>query len=241
MALSLLQIVNRACDQPGLDRPGSVGVVASTVPQTRQMVALLTLAGTELVQSHQWTTLITTASITLATASSSYSLPTDFDRVIDNAGWDHTNNFPLTGSIAPQRHQAWLSSAVVGPTTRKEYRLFLTPGASSTVYVHPAPTAVEVLKIPYVRNTWITTGVTPATEFAADSDTTVFNPYLLISELKMRFKSAKGLDAADAIYERTLMYDRLLAADIGASMLDMGGPRLDGDILNVPDGNWDLT
>src|SRR5262245_1540469 len=126
MALnSILEITNRACDELGLARPGVTGLVASNSPQDRQMLGLLHAAGGDLLRDHDWSNLYATASIVLATASVSYSLPTDFERLVADTGWDRTNQFPTTGNIPIQRHQYWLSSLVTAPLTRKEYRLFI--------------------------------------------------------------------------------------------------------------------
>jgi hypothetical protein len=241
MALSLLQTVTRACDELGIARPGSVGVFASSVPQDRQMLGLFNAAGQDLVSSHQWSTLIATASVTLATSSATYSLPSNFDRLIEDTGWDHTNNFAMYGNISPQRHQYWMSSGVVTPFTRKEYRFTLQPG-SSTFLVHPTPpTAADVLKFLYVKNTWVSSsGGTPLAQFAADGDTTVFNDNLMVKELKWRWKAAKGLDASALFGECQQLKDRLMAADIASPTLNMGGPQYDEELINVPEANWDI-
>jgi hypothetical protein len=241
MAQTLLQIVTRACDELGLTRPGTSGVFGSSIPQDRQMLGLMNAAGQDLVTSHQWSTLIATASVTLATASATYVLPTDFDRLIDNAGWDHTNKFAMHGNISPQRHQYWMSSGVITPFTSKEFRFKIQPG-SSTFQVHPnPPTTADVLKFLYVKNAWVSgSGGTMTTSYAADGDTNVFSDNLMVKELKWRWRNAKGLDAADAISERNILYDKLVAADIGSPTIDMGGGMLDADFINIPEGNWNL-
>lgn len=241
MALSsLLDIVTRACDEMALARP--TNIIAATDRQTQQMLALLNTAGRDLMASHQWAALVATASITTATSSVNYTLPTDFDRLVDDASWDRTNQFPMMGSITPQRHQYWLSSGSVAPTTRKEFRVHHIPG-SSTVTVVPTPTSAEALLFFYVRNTWALSGSTPIEEFAADTNTTIFKPQLLVKELKWRWKSAKGLASTDLMLERDRYYDYCVAADIGARALDMAGPnRMEPiDYLNIPDANWQLT
>ncbi len=238
MALqTLLQIVTRSCDELGLVRPGVSGVYASSLPQDRQMLALLNAAGRDLMTDHDWTALIATASVATEVDVGTYTMPTDFDRLLEGAGWDRTNDFPMTGSITPGRHQYWLSSAVVGPTTRKEYKLFTQPG-SSTFTVHPTPTAVEDLNFLYIRNSWAYSGSSYVSEFAADTDTTVFEPQLLVKELKWRFRSMKGLDAADLIFECDNYKRKLIGADNAPPALDMTGGYQNDEFFNIPEGNW---
>jgi hypothetical protein len=236
MALTtLLEIVTRACDEMGLQRPTTV--YGSTTFQDRQMLGLLQSAGRDLMEHHQWSTLVTTASVTLATASASYALPTDFHRLVDSAAWDRTQQFSVVGGITPQRHQYWLSSGQAAPQTFKEFRLNVRLGAT-TIYIHPEPTTTDSLHFLYVRNTWALNGSTPIEEFASDAHTSVFNPQLMVKELKWRFRAAKGLDATDLIFERNAMLERLVAADVAAPPIDMGGdyPRDPLDI--VPDSDW---
>jgi hypothetical protein len=238
---TLLEIVTSACDEMGLPRPGSSGVFASSVPQDRQMVGLMQAIGRDLMASHEWSALITTASITVASASATYALPTDFDRMVVDTGWDRTNSFMMQGNISPQKHQWWLSADVTAPNTHKEFRVKLLPG-SVTVHIHPTPSASESLHFLYVRNTWAVSAGSNVAKYATDSDTTVFKPQLMLKELKWRFRSAKGLDSDALFAERTMLYNALVAADLGTGMMDMTGvPRLDPlEYLNIPDSNWNL-
>ena len=205
------------------------------------MLALLNAAGRDLMCSHEWSTLVATASITVATASATYSLPTDYDRMVSDTGWDRTNSFPMMGNITPQRHQYWLSSDVTAPTTRKEFRVKLLPGGV-TVTIHPTPSAAESLHFLYIRNTWVVGSSSNLAEFAADTDTTVFKPQLMVKELKWRFRAAKGLVATDLVLERNMLYDASVAADLGPGAIDMAGrgPFDSLDYVNVPDSNWSL-
>lgn len=244
MALqSILEITNRACDELGLQRPGTSGLVASTAPQDRQMLALLHQAGEDLLRDHDWSNLYATCSITLATASVSYSLPSDFERLVEDTGWDRTNQFPTVGNIPIQKHQYWLSSLVVAPTTRKEFRLFIG-NSGSTLYIHPEPQAAEELSFIYIKKNWLTdvNGANPASQIAADTDLTLFKPELMVKELKWRFRAAKGLDAAGFKLEADNFKDLLLSRDTAQPMLNMGGrsPAMPFDFVNIPDGNWDL-
>jgi len=247
MALSsLLEVVTQACDEMGLQRPGAAGVIGSSLPQDRQMLALLQAAGRELRDSHQWSALIATASITTATASSTYSLPSDFNRLVEDTGWNRTNHFPMLGGISPQRHQFWLSSSVIAPATRKEYFVSVssTSTGGSTISLHPEPTAAETLVFFYISKNWVwSSGTsTAASQFAADADTTIFKPLLLVKELKWRFRSAKGLASTDLIAERNALYDKYVAADLATPTIDMAGPvgPAPYDWVNIPDGNWSL-
>lgn len=243
MALnSILEITYRACDELGIPRPGTTGLVASSAPSDRQILALLHAAGGDLLREHNWSNLITTAAVTLATASVSYALPSDFERLVPGTGWDRTNQFPLEGNIPVQRHQFWLSSAVVAPVTRKEFRLFVGNNAG-TIYVHPAPTAADSLSYLYISKNWLTNsvGASAADTVAADTDLTLFKPELMVKELKWRWRSAKGLDATVFKIEADNLRDTLIARDQASSWVDQTGtgPLSELDTL-IPDSGWNL-
>ena len=243
MALnSIIEITNRACDELGLARPGASGLVASESPQDRQMLALLHSAGGDLLREHNWSNLIATASIVTASASVSYSLPSDFERLIPGTGWDRTNQFPLNGNIPVQRHQYWLSSSVVAPITRKEFRLFIGNN-SQTLYVHPSPGDGDVLSFLYIKKHWVTneTSASAADTIAADTDRTLYKPELMVKELKWRFRAAKGLDATVFKIEADNLREVLIARDQATGTLDMtGGQQLSEIDVITTDGNWNL-
>ena len=243
MAQTLLQIVTQTCDELGITRPGSAGVFASQLPQDRQMLALLQSAGKDCMHAHQWQDLIATASVVTATATQTYSLPSDFDRLVDDTGWNLSNHFPMLGSVSPQRTQFWRSSSVVAPATRKEFRITVTPNGTSQVFIVPNPTAAETLTFLYVSSNWVTSGATNVSAFQADSDTSLFPSILLIKDLKWRFRAAKGLDASDYYNEWRKLYDQMVARDLGTPTIDQAGPvgPAPYDWVNIPDGNWSIT
>jgi len=241
MALStLLEIVTRTCDELGLSRPSSSGVVASSLPQDRQMLALLNAAGRDLMASHAWSALIATASVATVNGTATYSMPVDFDRLLPDTGWDRTNYRTMPGNISPQRSQFLNSAIVVSPTTSKEYRITLNPG-SVTFLVQPTPDAADTLSFLYVKNTWVYSNGSYVAEYALDADTTIYKPQLLVKELKWRFRNAKGLASTDLIAERNMLYDACVAADVGSGAIDMTGrePGMVGDV-NLPDGSWNI-
>jgi hypothetical protein len=219
-------------------------LVNSLAPQDRQLLGLLHAACGDLLRDHDWSILQATASMVTASANSIYALPDDFERVVESTGWDRTNNFPMMGNIPPQRHQFWLSSLSVAPSTRKEFRLFVGNNASA-IYVHPTPDVDgEVLSFIYIKRNWATDsmGANPTDRIAADTDLTLFKPELLVKELKWRFRSAKGLDSTAFKIECDNFKDLLLSRDIASSGLDMTGPMplAPFDWLNIKDGNWSL-
>src|SRR5262249_22225971 len=190
---SLLDIVNRAQDELGL--PRSIAVAASTDPQARQLFALANAAGRAILRRHAWGDLIALATITTAAGVADYAVPADFARLVPQTHWDRGNRRPIDGPDTPQRDRARREASVgVSPLNRAFRQI-----RAWAIRVFPTPTAAgQTLVYEYVSNRWARgPGGAGQAEFQADTDTSVFNPDLLVRELKWRFRAAKGF-AADA-------------------------------------------
>lgn len=240
---TLLEIVTQACDELGLPRDTSAAT--STNPQTRQMVALLNAAGYDLMRRHAWGDLVNLQTFPTVASTSDYSFSDmsvdDFDRFVNETHWDRTNQQFMIGPITPQEDRSLREGLTASVSIYKKYRVL---GHTSGLRIWPTPDAVETLVFEYVSNNWArsSAGDGQAT-FEADSDTSVFDPWLMVKELKFRFRAAKGLEATALEMERTMMRDELIAADLGGRTLRMDGGTMDtrfATLNNVPEGNWSL-
>lgn len=237
MALSsLVEIVQRACDELSLARPNAV--VGSSNTQARQLLALANAAGRDLMRSHDWSALQTVATFATVSGTSAYDLASDYDRMISDTAWNRTSKMVLTGPDTPQivrfLNDGWGVSASIN-------QRFSINGTTITIW--PAPSAAETLGYGYVSNKWArAVNTTPQTEFLADTDTSVFDPDLLKAEIKWRFMAAKGM-FADALRSEAMDLRNLkIAADLGGSVLNMVPEPIYGaiDMAHVLEGSWDL-
>jgi len=92
-----------------------------------------------------------------------------------------------------------------------------------------------------VSNKWARSSIAVAqTEFAADTDTTVFDPDLMRAEIKWRYLAAKGMAFDDARAEAMAIRESRIAADLGGATMSMtpapGAQFIELD--NVPDNSW---
>jgi hypothetical protein len=211
MALStVLQIVQRACKEMGLPSPSAA--ISSTDAQIIQIVALINRGGWSMMREHHWRDLITLGTITTVSGTSDYAYPSDFDRLVPETAWDRTNDWPLQGPLTPQADRFLRESAVSQNSPRRKFRM-----VGGSIRVFPTPTSSgDTLIYEYVSKKWArSSGSVAQTEFEADTDTSVFDPYLHVLDAKWRFMLAKGLDANAMQAEFLQEFRARVAADKG--------------------------
>jgi hypothetical protein len=195
---------------------------ASTDPLFVMLVRLLKVAGRDLALERHWQQLVREATIATTGADSGvYDLPSDFVSMVDQSGWDRTNDRELSGPVSPQVWQ--YRQAVAVDPVRVEFRV-----AQNQIQLWPQPPA-EGLTIAFEYRTrmWVqASGSSEPDKDAptATADTVLFDPHLITRALKVRFLEAKGMDTAAALadYQRTL---RVVAGTEPAPVLDLNGAR----------------
>jgi hypothetical protein len=234
---TLSEIANRAADELLIARPSAY--VGGATPDGRLFLACANGAGRDLMRAHQWGALQSLGTITTVVSTSTYALADDYDRMIQDTGWDRTEGWMMVGPDSPQINRYLNESGVAQAGVRKRFRL-----QGTNVIIWPTPTAVETLVYEYVSNKWARAAVssTPLVEFAADTDTTVFDPDLMRAEIKWRFLKSSGMAFEDMLGEAMVMREGRIAADLGGTTLTMspepGNQFIDLD--NIPDSNWAL-
>lgn len=231
---TLLQIINRAQDELGL--PRCTIVVASTDDMVRQLLAFANAEGFYLMRKFDWSFLQTLGTITTANGTSDYNLASDFDRFIPETVWDRTNQTRLLGPDIPAVNRAKIEGTI-GVGIQKYYRRL-----GSQVRITPTPDAVTTIAYEYVSNKWArSSGSTAQTEFLADADTSLFNPYLMILGIRWRWRSSVGVDAVAARIEYDEMREELQSSDNGGQVINMGRAPSLGQFMgmeNVPDHGY---
>jgi len=97
-------IINAAAVECGLGV--SSDPYASQDPAFVQLVQLLVSAGQELALKFPWEQCVKKYTITTAALDTGdYSLPSDFNWMIDQSGWEATQRYPLGGPLDSQDWQ----------------------------------------------------------------------------------------------------------------------------------------
>jgi hypothetical protein len=231
--MTALEIVNQAAGELGLLTTASV---TASDTQTTQLLSLLNAAGNELVMMYPWEQLTEEYTLNTVNGQEDYALPTDWAYFLDQTQWDRTNHWPLMGPKSAQEWQ-WLKGGLLSQGPRLRYRVRV-----NRLYLFPTPgTTVWSLAMEYVRSTWVEYGAgTYRDTVQSDADVPVFDPWLLVKFVKLKFFEAKGLNTEAVKSDFLLTLTSTTGKDKGAPILSLA-PRVRSILIgpySVPDGNW---
>jgi hypothetical protein len=225
-------IVRRVLGSLGLPQPADV--VEATDATSRQMLALLVECGQDLVADFDWQVLDKTHEFT-TTAATEYDLPEDWERYVDDAGWNNTGRMPLLGPLSAQQWRMLEARQLGGTTLRLQYVI-----ENNKIVLYFAPSPAQTLAISYISRGWVEDAADPAIRrdyVANDADKVLFRPRLMVSFLKYKWREAKGFDASAAYMEYQNALDAAKYSDKPKSSLQISGrqgfPYL--GYVNMPD------
>jgi hypothetical protein len=234
-------ILNRVAAEVGLDT--NTDPWASGKQEFNQMAVLLNIAGEELSQLFQWEFLMQEHQITtLATDSGDYDLPSDFLYMINQTGWERSENVPLFGPLSPQDWQYLLGRDLVSQTIYASFRI---QQGEFTIFPQPPPNGLDI-HFEYISRNWVinSSAKLGATQDSVKTgaDTPLFDRTLISRALKVKFLEAKGLDSTKAQADLNQSFDLLTAHDKGAGIMSAGSRRRGFPYLsmygNTPDSGF---
>jgi hypothetical protein len=233
------EIVNQASAELGFTP--IVDVLSTGNSVFTQFRYLLNAVGQELVSMNDWEQLQEEATVTTVVGTSEYNLPTDFDHMIDQTGWDRTNLKPLGGSLSPQTWQYLKGSSLLNGAIYVTFRV--KKSMFAVLPDNPVPDALDI-RYEYIRNTWVlnSDGVTYQTEVVTKDDTILYPPSLVVKFLKVKYLEAKGFDSEKARDDFAGIFDSTSGQNIPSGILNAGGgseqfPYID-PFNNVPDTGY---
>lgn len=176
---------------------------------------------------------LTTTNTTLAFGQEIYSLPSDYDRMINGTFWDRGYRWQVYGPLSPQEWQV-LKSGLSPTGPRRRFRIF-----GGTVHIDPIPYDSNTLVYEYYGMGYAlsTLGVAK-TQFDTDTDTYVLPDDLLTQGLIWRWRRAKGLDYGQEFKSYEDAICRELARDASMPELRLNMSRPDVSLLShfqIPD------
>ena len=212
---------------------------ASTDPNVVQLRSLLKSVGRRLTKQRQWRQLVKEHTFTTTTDEDTYTLPADFVSMLEQSGWNRTQQL----SLAPVDAQGWqyLKATDAGTVLTALFR----PRALTLQLWPASPPAGETIAFEYVSRYWVADGETPTVgtrdAFEANTDVLLFDVGLLVPALKLAFQQAKGFDssAAENEYRMALVLEES-ADSSGAPKLSLSRSSdfrlVDG--ANAPQGGY---
>ena len=234
-------ILNRVAAEVGIDQVADP--YASSNQAFRQMKALLNIAGEELNRLYPWEEMNGEHQITtLDTDSGDYPLPADFLYMLNQTGWERSENVPLTGPLSGQAWQYLLGRDLVSTTIYASFRI---KQGEFSIFPQPPPNGLDI-HFEYQSRNWVsdsTTGfATNKDRVTVGADIPMFDRTLLSRYLKVKFLEAKGFDSSKAQADLNQIFQLTNSQDKGAGVLSAGGgyrgfPYLDG-YHNTPDTGY---
>ena len=238
--MTLLKICQDAASEAGVIRPTSI--IGSTSTLELKMRRAASRAGLGLAAAANWKALSKERTFTaIAGGTQTGLLPADFDRFEPETFWDRTNLQPLIECESPVEW-AGLNAGNYAGTVRR----FIRRGLD--VSVIPAFSGGESLAFEYVSKNWCqSSGGTPQSDWAADTDTGILDEELLTLGTIFNYLTAEGLPAAVTQADFSARMAMLLRNEKSAARLMVtgdifgghyrfqGGPRYNTDNI---DNGW---
>jgi hypothetical protein len=225
-------IINRAAVQLGLS--AYADPYASADANAVLLRELLATLGEDLVTQHEWTNLVKDASIVTVAGQTSYQLPDDYDRMVDQTAWNRSSTWPMFGPVSQQTEQLL---RVFSATALLAFP-FRMAGSSVQMTVSPPEGSLLVLK--YISHNWVQSVGSDGADLDGPTqagDLCLFDPLLLIMGLKLRWLEVKGFDTTVAYAAYRDRLDNARTSDTGARVLSMEQKPLLGrfiDMYNSP-------
>lgn len=152
--------------------------------------------------------------VSLTFGKTQYSLPSDYDRLVDRTQWDKTKHWEMLGPETAQQWQ-WIKSGFIATGPRLRWRLL-----GQYFQIWPMTSTSEYLGFEYISNAWAqsSTGVGQSS-FLADTDTCIFPTRVLVNFTKMKYMEIKGFDATAVTRDFKRFLDIAKAEDAASATL----------------------
>ena len=217
----------------GLTSDSTFSAVGAGIPQDTYVT---TAAGATVTLS-QAADSTPTPPVSITFTQTKYTVPTDFDRLVDRTDWDKSKHWEMLGPETGQQWQ-WLKSGYISTGPRVRFRMLGT-----YFQIWPPIGVADVLGFEYVAKNWvtITAGTLPSkASFTVDTDTCIYPDQLMVNGLKYWYLDAKGLGTMKAREDWQRQKSIAFANDGGSAILSMA-PRLSSVLIsatNIPDSGY---
>lgn len=235
--MSLLSVAQAVAEEAGLASPSAV--IGNTSKQVKQLLRLINRSGRVLAKKN-WTILQKEHTFSTVASTASYSLPDDFERLLDQTAWDRTSYWKLRGPLSPKEWQVKKSALVASATLRSNFRIKADTRVNK-FFIDPTPSSVVSMVFEYGSTEWVKASDNSSgkTAYAADTDISLISEELIELDVIWRLLARKGFAYEEERQEAMRQIDRAFAEDGGAPVLNFGAPRdVLAERLNLPEGNF---
>lgn len=224
-------IINRAAIEMGLISTPDEDVFDSTDGHIVQLRYLLNGLGERLVRKREWQQLRRTGVVVPVVGTTTYSLPADFLRMVNQTAWDRQNDQPGQ-PLTSQMYNAIVATDATG-VLQPRFRIAFEAFEFTEV---PA----NQMRYEYLTRYWVASpdDDTPTSDEADEhEDILWFDTPLLLAGLKLAFKEAKGLDTTAAQNAFDEAWNHATTNDAPAPVLNLAQPHA-GSLPRTPETGW---
>ena len=234
--ISGYEVIKRVLGSQGLPIP--VSAAGSQNAIDKQLWTFITEVGQDLLEKANWQSLTRVMTINTVPGQKIYPVPEDFQSFIDSTAWNNTARLPLIGPMSSQDWALLEARQLGGTTLRMQYIM-----RDGEVEFYAVPDEPQTITMPYTSRGWVR-DANNANEYRDyvenDGDIILYDPRLIISALKRRFRIEKGFDATAADEEYTMALEAAKYNDKPKKDLSLNGrpgyPYL--GYWNMPDTNY---
>jgi hypothetical protein len=181
----------------------------------RQLLAFANKVGRELARQFAWQELLAEHTFT-TTATASYDMPADFDRMADDSAWNTSVPRKMIGNMNRLRWRA--INAQTARTSLDYYYRF----RAGKLTIFPTPVAGIGMALDYQSKNWCTSSAgVGQTAFAADTDIPLLPEDLIVLGVKFYYKADNGMDATTAMEEYQRAFTLYKGANTPGGIIDM--------------------
>lgn len=210
----------------------------------QQLRYLAQTAGEELTLAHAWESQVRSHKIqTNALDTGDYDLPADFLQMLDQTGWERSENVPLFGPLSAQDWTYLIGRDLVSHTIYASFRI---KEGKFSIFPQPPPDGLDI-NFEYQSKNWVSDGGNPATysdTITSGSEIIIFDRTMVSRYLKLKWLEAKGFDTTKPQDDFNQVFNFISGKDKGAEIISAGRnsrsfPYLDSR-YNTPDKGYGL-
>lgn len=212
----------------------------STDPNIALMRTAANIASLEMLNLYEWSQLTKMASIDVFTTAppsssqateTSFNLPEDFYRFIDQTQWNGAMRFPAVGPVAPQ---GWMTYMVFPISAN--FTLTWQVREGKIWFLNAPPVPGQQFRFMYLSRALVQDAENPdlyKNVATKNGDKFVLDGILMTLLTRVKWLEAKDFDSSAALRDFLTAFDSRIGAQKGANILNMAGGRHDYPYIGI--------
>jgi hypothetical protein len=193
-------------------------ILRQTKSAAVQVLEVLNRSIINLSRSYDWQELTKEHTFSAVISQNNYSLPSDFDRIVNNTFWNATDNREMLGSVSSQEWRTLTNSTVGSGGEVEYYRI-----RNNEILIFPTPATADSYIFEYIsKNIIESSGGSGQSTWLADTDVPVVDEYILKLDATWRLLKAQGRPYAEDQREANLALAERMGINAGRQTVRHG-------------------